>query len=637
MAANLLKYRGLAKGLSLSDYADISKGEIKQATIAKILKNQNPNELLSHLDKLNITPDSIHIDKIKEVVSKINLDDVQKEKLKFIGNKLNFSTEDVDGIIENVGKDASNEKISINEVISIVGNGNGNGNGEGNGEMMNLEEVIKKEPKKILENLELPKIKNLENAEKLRKLTVIIKKYEKGSDITLAEKDRYEGTLLELKNIKDDDEDKEPIDTYISKLTDIFDIENDANLSETNLIIIEFKKYAEMFRLCLIIMITISFIIYIIIVLLSSINVLYLTFKIFYSIFSLFYNSDSTNGETLSYSAKKIANISVDKYKNDMFNIISEQQTALTIFSTVLYIIYVLMAYVITYLLCVMFSQLYKFTHVFRGSLSDIDSKYLLITIIAVLFIFSFIHLLIYKFLFKKFAYVEFRKINETENEIDNKINAIISPETNNNNEFYNFYSLLTDTSKRNEIDKIFSDKIKTLKTDSDNQLRKYIMIYDIYMYFEEYLPMNDVMKEKIGSYFGIKSEDSNKDQPEKPKFIELLDSNERKLMKAYHEDLEFHNLISADNLEYYLKVNDDVSTTIAFINKHIIKYTGTFFPFLITCIYIYLICIYNIYTLYIVCKYIIDTEDDNIFMTFIYNFSHKYIYYCEKLYSTFF
>jgi hypothetical protein len=160
-------------------------------------------------------------------------------------------------------------------------------------------------------------------------------------------------------------------------------------------------------------------------------------------------------------------------------------------------------------------------------------------------------------------------------------------------------------------------------------------------MYFEEYLYMNDVMKDKIKKYFGISNDldkaDKDDKEVEQISFIGLLDSNERKLLKAYHEDLPFHKLVSKDYIEDYQKITEDITSAINSINKYIIKYTGTFFPFLITCIYICLICIYNIYTLYILFKFIIKTEEDDMFMTFIYTFSHKYIYYCEYIYSIFF
>ena len=160
--------------------------------------------------------------------------------------------------------------------------------------------------------------------------------------------------------------------------------------------------------------------------------------------------------------------------------------------------------------------------------------------------------------------------------------------------------------------------------------------MYNIYMYFEEYLYMNDITKDKIKRYFGIDNDttDENENALEPITFIGLLDSNERKLLKSYHEELPFHSLIPKQYIDDYQPRTEEIAAAIASINKYIIKYSGTFFPFLITCVYIFLICIYNIYTLYIIFKFINETESENIFLTFIYSLSHKYIYYLERLYS---
>jgi predicted PurR-regulated permease PerM len=281
-----------------------------------------------------------------------------------------------------------------------------------------------------------------------------------------------------------------------------------------------------------------------------------------------------------------------------------------------------------------------KYTHVLKGSLSDIDEKYKILPIIGLLLIFSIFHLLIYKFIFKNMAISNFKEITKFETDVDMRISNIIETKYNNNDECSKFFDLLTDTSKRNELDTYFSNKVKTIKVDNENSIRKYLMMYNIYMYFQEYLYMNDVMKDKIKKYFGIANDldkDDKDEEVEQISFIGLLDSNERKLLKAYHEELPFHKLVSKEYIEDYQQITEEITSAINSINKYIIKYTGTFFPFLITCIYICIICVYNIYTLYILFKFINKTELENIFATFIYSFSHKYIYYCEKIYSIFF
>lgn len=503
---------------------------------------------------------------------------------------------------------------------------------------LNIDDLTKQEVKepieKFIDNVETPKIQNEEYAKKLNSLRRIIKKVENGKELTQKEKDNYTEILYELQNINEDDKDKNEIENYLDILTSKFDIDKNANINSSNKTIVDFKQIASVFRTALIIMITICIVVYIFVVIISTINVFYLLYKIFSMIGSLFYNSVITNNQTLSYNAKQIVKITKNNTKYDIFNIITEQEMAITVFNTSIYIIYILMAYVITFILCVIYTQIYRFTHVLNGKLSDIDSKYELLSIIAIIFIFGIIHLLIYKFLFKNIAMSSFRNINNFESNVDKTINNIILPKENNTNETVKFYELLSDTSKRNEIDIILSDKVANINT-NDNNIRKYLMMYNIYMYFEEYLYMNDVMKDKIGNYFGIINDDN--EIPETITLIGLLDSNERKLLKVYHENLPFHSLIPSSSLEKYQKINEDITQAINSINKQIIKYTGTFFPFLITCLYIFLICIYNIYTFYIILKYVVVSEKDNLFITFIYSFSHKYIYYCEKIYSIIF
>ena len=503
----------------------------------------------------------------------------------------------------------------------------------------NLKDITKisKIPEKTINEFDLPNIQNKETADKLKIIYKSIKKAEQGKPLKQTEIDEYENTLNELKGLDDTDTDKKEVENYLDTIKDNINLEY-ANTND-NKTIINFTQYASLFRYCLVIIITLCIIIYVIIVILSSINVIYLLIKLINSIISLFYNSVLTNEQTLSYNAKQIVKSTNNNFKYDIFNVLAEQKTALSIFNSVIYIIYILMAYVITYLLLVIYVQMMKYTHILKGTLADIDSKYQILSIIGLLLLFSTIHLLIYKFIFKNMAISNFKTINNFEKDVDERISNIIQKDYNNTDECSKFFDLLSDTSKRNELDSLFATKVKTIKVDSENNLRKYLMMYNIYMYFEEYLYMNDVMKEKIKNYFGIsKEEDEEGNELKKDTtFVGLLDSNERKLLKLYHEDLPFHSFISKEYLEEYQKINEDISTTINNINKYIIRYTGTFFPFLITCIYIFIICIYNIYTLYILFKFVLETEPDNIFITFIYTFSHKYIYYCEKIYSFFY
>ena len=636
---NILKNLGIsskdilpvAKNLGIGDMYNIATGKVSQDTIGKIIKNAPQATLEKLADKITLTPDMVN--KIKKIAPLIKLDDPEnRDKLKNIAKKLGMSEDDIHQIDKEAGKDATDKKIKRSDIQKILMDDD---NKDTNDEDTNINKVK-------ISKIELPNIRDDKITDDLRFINKILKKTERGYKITQEEQEKYDRTLDELKNIDDNNPDKDEVDKYLNAIKDNhiigFDIKNSS--ISGNYIIIEFGRYAQLFRFCLIVIITICIFIYIVIVLISIINVIYLIIKIINSIISLFYNTIITNDQTLSYSAKQIIKSSKNNYKYDIFNIIAEQQTALTIFNTIIYIIYILMAYVILYLLCVIYVQMMKYTHTLNGSISDIDPKYQILSIIFIFFIFSIIHLLIYKFLFKNMAISNFKTITNFEDNIDKQIASIIDKSNNNNDECNNFFNLLTDTSKRNEIDTLFSIKVKNIKKDVDNNIRKYLMMYNIYMYFENYLYMNDIMKEKIKRYFGISSNNEEIEPiTETPDitFIGLLDSNERKLLKAYHEDLPFHSLISKDYLEDYQVINEQIGTTIATINKNIIKYQGTFFPFLITCIYILIICFYNVYTLYIIFKFINDTENDNIFMPFIYTLSHRYITLYDRIYSLFF
>jgi hypothetical protein len=71
--------------------------------------------------------------------------------------------------------------------------------------------------------------------------------------------------------------------------------------------------------------------------------------------------------------------------------------------------------------------------------------------------------------------------------------------------------------------------------------------------------------------------------------------------------------------------MNEKISQDIGAINKNIIKYTGTFYPFLFACIYIIGIFFFNVLCTYILMDYILSTERDELFMPFIYTIAKKY------------
>jgi hypothetical protein len=143
---------------------------------------------------------------------------------------------------------------------------------------------------------------------------------------------------------------------------------------------------------------------------------------------------------------------------------------------------------------------------------------------------------------------------------------------------------------------------------------------------------MNDVKKAKIKENFDNMM--ASKDPP--TPFISLLDSNERRLIKPYHEELPFFSQIPSEKMEYFKIINEQIGDVIGVINKSIIKYSGTFYPFLFTCIYILIICIYNFISMYVIFKFISDNKDEEIFPKFIYTMADKFLEVYDKIYSFF-
>jgi hypothetical protein len=249
-------------------------------------------------------------------------------------------------------------------------------------------------------------------------------------------------------------------------------------------------------------------------------------------------------------------------------------------------------------------------THYLHGDIKDIDPRFTLLTVIAIIFMCSFIHLLIYKFLFKSICVSKFKELASSEYNIDN----LIKNEISNNKkleleDFDKFYKLLQDISNRNEVDRFFNNMVLNLNDNGDNDLGKYLLIYDIYVYFEEYIYLDDINRILIKKYFNEIIQGNNKLTNT---FIAFLDTNERRLIKPYHEELPFYNQIPNEKLENYKIINENIGDILKNINKSIIKYSGTFYPF----------------------SFIADTKEENIFFDAIYTLADKILYYYKMIYN---
>ena len=434
-------------------------------------------------------------------------------------------------------------------------------------------------------------------------------------------------------------DDKEKLLQYIKDTKEKLKKQNigfkEENIIDTTKILLNFMKVADIFKLILVGLTVISIIIYIMVLLISIYNLINLLIKIISNIIYLFYNTGVTHNDTLSYMGKNIIKCTKDNYTGDVFNVLNEQLTALSVFNTNIYIIYILLGYVILYLLYFIYSSIFTKFYILNGTIKDIDPNFTLLTLIAIIFGSTFIHLLIYKFLFKTVCLKGYKDANTSETNLDDTIKNYLSKfkDTNDATDNEIFYKLLTDTTKKDEIDTKFQNMVLELQEEeSITNLGKFLLIYDLYIYFQDYLYITDDKNKIIQDYFNkmMQNEDPS------ITFISLLDLNERRLIKPSHEELPFYNQIPTDKIEYFKKINTDVGEIINTVNKSIIKYEGSFYPFLFTCIYIIIICIYNFITTYIILKYISDNKEEKIFPQFIYNIADKFIEISVRIYNLF-
>ena len=489
---------------------------------------------------------------------------------------------------------------------------------------------------------------------RLQYLIDLDKKFDKSIDnkklsITSKELNDYKKILELLTAIKSDNyitpNDHEKLDTnyeeklddliakystnYTSKYEDIKKYYNDPKNSNlifnTNKeVVIEFKNIANIFKIILKFLTIICIIISIIVLLLSTINLINLIIKIISNIVKLFYNVIVINNDTLSFKAKEIIKCTKDDYSYDIFNILNEQMTALSVFNSSIYIIYIIFAYVIIYISLVLYSMVFKFTHEFRGEIGDIDPEFNLFSIIIAIFIFSLIHLCIYKLLFKSLILPNYKNIDEYEKSLDKYIRDELNKYEINKEDDNNFFIIMSDSTRRKELNNIFADKILDLNEDNTTDIGRYLLIYDIYSYFTEYIYINEEKSKEIKEFF-YKSDKS---------FLSYLDSHDKKLIKLYHEELDFYNEIPIEKLEYFKPINRNIGDIISKINKYIIKYDGSFFPFLLICIYIFVIFIFNMIAVYIIFEMVNLSKPSKLFPPIVYIISNKYIEFSKYLFS---
>ena len=231
----------------------------------------------------------------------------------------------------------------------------------------------------------------------------------------------------------------------------------------------------------------------------------------------------------------------------------------------------------------------------FVGSIYDIDNKSTYLIMIIILIIYSFIHLIIFKYLFKPYVYIPYKTINEEEIEIDIIIASYIIIKTDENQiiKFNDLFELLYDASKIEELSDYFLTEIKN--EDKDGCLEQKIIIYNLYEYLRQYVNFDDDFKYNFKQYCSTEANNKPKyDNGDSITFISMLKNNEVKIISNFHEELNFINKLSDNNIDFYNRINTEVSNKIKNINKKIITHNKTTLPFFITIIYMIIIFILN-------------------------------------------
>ena len=108
-----------------------------------------------------------------------------------------------------------------------------------------------------------------------------------------------------------------------------------------------------------------------------------------------------------------------------------------------------------------------------------------------------------------------------------------------------------------------------------------------------------------------------------------MLKNNEVKIISNFHEELNFINKLSDNNIDFYNRINTEVSNKIKNINKKIITHNKTTLPFFITIIYMIIIFLLNFVFIYIIITQIKKDNTDayNKYIKDASNFLDRYIY----------
>ena len=386
---------------------------------------------------------------------------------------------------------------------------------------------------------------------------------------------------------------------------------------------IYFADYVALFKLSLKLLVYLSILMIFFILFLSIVAFFKLIYDLIMNIIYLFVNgSSTTRGLTLDYLSKSIIKCTKTNYDNDRFFILTEQKQNLTLFNIGIYMVYLLLIYIFLYFILLLYAKIVD--KIYVANPQEIDKNSLFLSILAVIIIYSSIHLLIFKKVYKEYVYVPYKEIEKRETEIDETISKYIliySDETNPEilvDEL--FFKILYDPSKIDELNEIFKKGV--LSEDIEKCLEQKIIIYNIYRYLREYITFDKTMQDNFKEYCTTTADNKPKynNSDNTITFISLLDNNEIKMIKKYNEELPYYNDIPNKKMEYFNKLNANISEKIKDINMKILINTNTSVPFFLTIIYIIFIIVLNLIVIYLIISLVINsTSGEKEFNEYLY------------------
>lgn len=343
------------------------------------------------------------------------------------------------------------------------------------------------------------------------------------------------------------------------------------------------------------------------IVVLSLVSFFQLIYEIISNIILLFVNTQSTKGTSIDYLSKNIIKCTKYDLSHDNCYVFHVQKQNLSLLNICTYTIYLLLVYALAFVLVRLYAQFMK--QKFIGSVNSIDNHGVYLPIIAIIFAYASVHFFMYIYIFKTFVYIPYKELDSKEKDTDDIIDKYILIYNTDDEEPLidnNFFEIIYDLTRIDELNTIFMNGIESKNI--DNCLEQKIIIYDIYMYLREYVVFDNIMKQKFADY--CTSTYDNKpyyyNSTNKITFLSLLNNNEVKMIKKYHEELAFFNNITDNNLEFYNNLNKSINKKIRDINTQIITHNKTIVPFFTTIFYIILIFFYNLIIFYIILNFVL-------------------------------